>query len=75
MFTASKEIRRYLESIVEPKVNIGCGKNLIPGWAEVYRALRPGGYLRIVTPDLTSFAQFVLKQLPQHETIRLHFGA
>jgi predicted SAM-dependent methyltransferase len=116
MFTASREIRHYLKSTPEPKVNIGCGKNLIRGWlnadlypqfgctylnaaaawptqeasiaailcehmiehvpkqaarriaVEAYRALRPGGFLRLVTPDLTTFAQFVLKQLPQHET-------
>jgi SAM-dependent methyltransferase len=116
MFTASKEIRNYLKSSPDPKVNIGCGKNLIPGWlnadlypqfgstymnatkawptregsitailcehmiehvpkqaarrivAEAYRALKPSGYLRLVTPDLTIFAQLVLKQLSQHET-------
>jgi SAM-dependent methyltransferase len=107
-WTASREIKTYLENTRRPKINIGCGRNQLVGWlnvdlypfpgdvridackkwpflndtfdaafcehmiehvpkeyakillSEAYRTLKPGGVIRIVTPDCTEFAKFLL---------------
>jgi hypothetical protein len=106
--SAKSDVDRYLRSTSDPMVNVGCGKNILPGWLNTdlyphvgaiqmnaaqpwpvpqgivaavlceqmiehvpksvaqnialaaFRALRPGGALRIVTPDLTKMAEFAL---------------
>jgi len=106
---APAEIKAYFRATPEPKVNIGCGKNLVPGWLNTdlyphfgatrmdaakgwpvppsslravlcehmiehvpkstaqhmmrgaFHALKSGGMVRIVTPDLESFARFALE--------------
>jgi len=102
------EWKAYLSTTQAPKINVGCGKNILAGWlnadlyphpgairmdaahrwpvgdgcfaaclcehmiehvpkataidmiSEIFRTLRPGGVLRVVTPDLTTFAQIAL---------------
>lgn len=116
VFSAAKavmsgsEIRNYFATAAEPRLNIGCGKNILDGWlntdiyphfgatrmnaarrwpipdkslhvvfcehmiehvskdtgvfilSEMHRTLAPGGLIRIVTPDLASFASMVLSE-------------
>jgi len=104
------EIRKYMSSTKEPRINVGCGKNLLKGWlnvdlfpqvgavrldashrwpfaddtfsaclcehmiehvpkpvaqamiSEMFRTLRSDGVLRIVTPDLATFARITLDE-------------
>ena len=106
--SAPYERSRYFRSSAAPKINVGCGKNILDGWLnvdlfpqlaavqmnaatrwpfeegtfdaafcehmiehvskddacriieEMRRTLRPGGAVRIVTPDLASFAKMAL---------------
>lgn len=113
--TSKREVSRYLSSTPEPKLNLGCGKNILPHWLNVdlhphfgatqmdaastwpvrentlvaclcehmiehvpkpvavqileqaFRALAPGGKLRLVTPNLRFFAQLILGQRPARD--------
>lgn len=108
-FIARREIKNYMRQTNSPKLNIGCGKNILPGWLnadlhpifeavwmnaaemsrhndniytaclcehmiehvpkpsgrrfveEIFRVLRPGGLLRVVTPDLSAMSRIVLE--------------
>jgi len=119
--TAGHEIQRYLASHAHPRINVGCGSNLIKDWlnvdlyphfgatrvdgasawpfadgtfqaclcehmiehvpkrigaelvSEVFRVLRPGGVLRVVTPDLGFFARCV--QQPDPQVLQLYSTA
>jgi SAM-dependent methyltransferase len=104
------EIARYIRTATHPKINIGCGKNILSGWLnvdlyptfgavrmnvlrkwpfkdntlnacfcehmiehvpkraaefllrEAFRTLKPGSTLRVVTPDLSFFANLALEK-------------
>jgi SAM-dependent methyltransferase len=107
--TQASQIEAYLKDNPYPKLNIGCGYNVVPGWMnvdltggrggtifmdalktfpvpegtfdailcehmvehlpkeagpvlarEAFRALKPGGRMRIVTPDLENMARLAL---------------
>jgi SAM-dependent methyltransferase len=111
-------IDRYLRETREPRLNLGCGSNVLPGWlnadaaaasrrvvhldarrmrflpaasfvavfcehmiehapraeaervlSEIYRLLRPGGVLRLVTPSLESMAAIALGRAQSTEYV------
>jgi predicted SAM-dependent methyltransferase len=120
----SAQIDSYLHSAEKPRLNIGCGANVLAGWmnvdleggrhgsifmdatrawplpegafdavlcehmiehiskeqgrhlvVEAFRVLKPGGHVRVVTPDLTSMAQLVLEPQRQSFAEYLEFVA
>ncbi len=118
---AGGDVRTYLRTAASPRINIGSGRNLVPGWLnidilprpgavwldaskpwpfadgsfdaalcehmiehvpkpfgqhllqETLRTLKPGGWLRVITPDLTWFAEKALGQGPAEDEDYLRF--
>ena len=107
--TQTAQIARYFRQFKQPRLNVGCGHNVLHGWlnvdlqggrhgtvfmdatrrwpldensfdailcehtiehmskdagahllAEAFRVLRPGGQIRVVTPDLGAMARLIL---------------
>lgn len=110
--TQTAQIARYFRQFKQPRLNVGCGHNILPSWlnvdlqggrrgtvfmdatrrwpfdeksfdailcehtiehmpkdagvrllAEALRVLRPGGRIRVVTPDLGAMAKMILDPL------------